>query len=388
MANILILGNGFDLAHNLPTSYQDFIDFIKGIDKIRDAVGLIQDGNHVDISVKAQYEKYLRKPEAVNLRELKKMKKLLQGNSWAHYFNSCHADIQGWIDLEREMLPVFKLFERIFDDAEYSKRYSNGSGDKEQPHISISSCPENLRILATLWPKYISKVSDNDIEISSTYCDRIYGIFEDKLLRDLKIELNNFVKSFCIYLNQIVNPLPIDRCRNQIESLKIDDIITFNYTKTYLKYDNLKKVNNIYHVHGCIDDPDSMIIGVNEVENDEYNKFIEFVKYFQRLSTKSDPGYHNIITKDSDQENHIYIYGHSLDISDKDILQEFIDNGKPDPADLGLATNICNQNKIEIFYYDDRDFDTKIINLINLLSSRRKVEQWLFDKTIQLIETV
>ena len=26
--NILVIGNGFDLAHNLPTSYKDFLGFI------------------------------------------------------------------------------------------------------------------------------------------------------------------------------------------------------------------------------------------------------------------------------------------------------------------------------------------------------------------------
>lgn len=27
--NILVIGNGFDLAHGLPTRYTDFLDFIK-----------------------------------------------------------------------------------------------------------------------------------------------------------------------------------------------------------------------------------------------------------------------------------------------------------------------------------------------------------------------
>lgn len=30
---ILILGNGFDLAHNLPTKYSNFLDFCKIVDK-------------------------------------------------------------------------------------------------------------------------------------------------------------------------------------------------------------------------------------------------------------------------------------------------------------------------------------------------------------------
>ncbi len=33
MNTILVTGNGFDLAHNLPTSYGDFIEFINIIDE-------------------------------------------------------------------------------------------------------------------------------------------------------------------------------------------------------------------------------------------------------------------------------------------------------------------------------------------------------------------
>ena len=29
--NILVLGNGFDLAHGLPTSYKDFLNFVEAL---------------------------------------------------------------------------------------------------------------------------------------------------------------------------------------------------------------------------------------------------------------------------------------------------------------------------------------------------------------------
>ena len=32
--NILVLGNGFDLAHGLPTTYKDFLDFANVVEKI------------------------------------------------------------------------------------------------------------------------------------------------------------------------------------------------------------------------------------------------------------------------------------------------------------------------------------------------------------------
>lgn len=32
--NILIIGNGFDLAHRLPTSYTDFLKFFHSVEKM------------------------------------------------------------------------------------------------------------------------------------------------------------------------------------------------------------------------------------------------------------------------------------------------------------------------------------------------------------------
>ena len=32
--NILVIGNGFDLAHGLPTKYTDFLDFIDVIEQV------------------------------------------------------------------------------------------------------------------------------------------------------------------------------------------------------------------------------------------------------------------------------------------------------------------------------------------------------------------
>lgn len=32
--NILVIGNGFDLAHGLPTKYRDFLEFVKVIKQV------------------------------------------------------------------------------------------------------------------------------------------------------------------------------------------------------------------------------------------------------------------------------------------------------------------------------------------------------------------
>ena len=32
--NIIVIGNGFDIAHHLPTKYTDFLEFVKAIQYI------------------------------------------------------------------------------------------------------------------------------------------------------------------------------------------------------------------------------------------------------------------------------------------------------------------------------------------------------------------
>lgn len=39
--NILVIGNGFDLEHGLPTKYKDFLDFVQGINLLRENANVI-----------------------------------------------------------------------------------------------------------------------------------------------------------------------------------------------------------------------------------------------------------------------------------------------------------------------------------------------------------
>ena len=41
--NILIIGNGFDLAHQLPTKYTDFLNFMKFINRIESFHGTFKE---------------------------------------------------------------------------------------------------------------------------------------------------------------------------------------------------------------------------------------------------------------------------------------------------------------------------------------------------------
>ena len=46
--NILVLGNGFDLHHNMKTRYNDYIDFLKGL-KARNE-GIVKAGKEMSLA--------------------------------------------------------------------------------------------------------------------------------------------------------------------------------------------------------------------------------------------------------------------------------------------------------------------------------------------------
>ena len=109
----------------------------------------------------------------------------------------------------------------------------------------------------------------------------------------------------------------------------------------------------------------SMVIGIDEYldgavkEND--NEYIQFKKFFQRIYKATGCDYVDWLEKIKPRpaerycpdETNIYIYGHSLDATDKDIL-----------ATLITAENV----KTTIFYHDQEALGKQIINLVKVIT--------------------
>lgn len=108
---ILLIGNGFDIEHNLATKYTDFLDFAEW-------VNLINDSGMSDASVKALrlfYDTY--KEEIRDEKLIEELKRNVCDNSWLKYFSRRRKDIgTGWIDFECEISIIVNLFEKARED--------------------------------------------------------------------------------------------------------------------------------------------------------------------------------------------------------------------------------------------------------------------------------
>lgn len=147
------------------------------------------------------------------------------------------------------------------------------------------------------------------------------------------------------------------------------------------------------YVHGKADlrndiQSTNMVLGIDEyLEGDARDKdleFIEFKKFFQRIHKETGGLYEGwleeiqsekkiyeisaIVKENGIVKKHhrvvkyhkVFIFGHSLDITDKDILRKFI-----------LNENV----KIIIFYTDKEDYKKKIINLIKIIGQDELVKR-------------
>ena len=395
--SLLVIGNGFDLAIGWPTKYADFLNFIKlfrfaynteDYQKARISKDCIGDfNNRMDrYPIKDEKEKLEKlKPfwdrfsNALKLGEANQVFRdfhfCIYNNCWIRYFEYRYDEQliagENWIDLEAEIKEVIKVLE---DDAIEIVRREMFSYEKS---VSIK--------------EIITKIQNVKKENKKTE-------LPTKLISHLREEFDKFVMALGIYIDFFVRKLIEEYAAQKdiyellkIKDDKIDHVLSFNYRNNYNeKYNGVKQdVNNTCYVHGMVDyeheihklaknekgkDYDSenikklieknkMIIGFDEYrDDDKKNRQLDFIyyrKYFQRILKGTGSQYLNWL--ENNELKNIYIFGCSLDVTDKDIIRDLF---------LRKAVN----TKIKIYYHDEEAHNRMIINLIRILSQEKVIE--------------
>ena len=384
---ILILGNGFDLAHGLPTKYSDFLTFSEWAMRIYtysnqpDADKKYTDSLLTELTKKAPIPlAYVFLKEKLcdlfkcrvieelpvsdnlfaNAKSVKVNERLdyfhnyLIKNIWYEYiktlFEKGKTIGENWIDFESE---ISFIIERLDDTSNSLKHFLNDV----QQRYNDTEAEDDYKDKMNLFVRVCGQCCDGN------EYNAIRTLTLDALRKRLYKDLENLTLAFEIYLTDFVCEIPIKITIPLIKKINPDFIISFNYTDTYEKYymdDNARKENRICHIHGvCVRDrkpeDNNMVLGIDEYLSEELrNKSVDyciFKKFVQRLRKHNDVSYaswareiekrgkdassinQSLMDEDavlagesSNTENNtdIYIYGHSLDITDKDILQRFL----------------------------------------------------------------
>ena len=87
--NILVIGNGFDLAHDLPTRYQDFLGFVERFLNIINTPQILQQGG-LNNAEKSVYE-YINHLIFSEQKLCKELEQLVKEDRKSTRLNSSHT---------------------------------------------------------------------------------------------------------------------------------------------------------------------------------------------------------------------------------------------------------------------------------------------------------
>lgn len=372
--NILVIGNGFDLAHDLPTSYPDFLKFLHCIELTstchENRKSFLE--NHVDnIELHNYVREYIENAYNTRISNLYKnftnsntliqeIYDNLEDNIWYRFLQYVYKSDKmkgiNWIDFEHEIRLVI---ERI---------------DKEQQNIympfqiDLSDSDEKMSNFSSMTSLFLKKYVEEKRKPEKY--EATYNDFIEKSYLDLR----RLVRCLEIYLTECVEKIPITKISQDIKNLDVHAVLNFNYTHTYANnYLNDPKTP-IHYLHGevrsSMDSKNNIVLGIDEYhdkfDRDIYTNYNIYKKFTQRIINETGflyrdwiknidnnyQRYKNRIDNGYIDLSQIFIFGHSLDVTDKDVLKDLI--SRPSV-------------RTTVFYYSKQQQATQIANLVKML---------------------
>lgn len=326
--NILIIGNGFDVANNLPTRYSNFLRMCEIAMDPRVAFG--------DATV---YYPFLKEEDNIEfisfcsavLRDrYNEFATIAKNNLFVYHF-LIRRNVIGdkWMNFEEE---IELLIESLIAEMHSATN-----------EIFVDSSIVSIRNYA----------ATNNLFRNTTYKDLFLLIRE---------EHKKFARLLDIYMDGYINKHEIKRISGYKKGF-YQHALSFNYTSTFSKHyepeidccyihGEARMNNSISRIILGFDDRYKNV-SLSELESLPYEKF------FQRLDLHTSNEYMMWLSTMSTKGNTIDIYGHSLAQADADILRAFI-------------TSPNTQTRI--YYYSDLDRYEKMRNLTMILGAEKTIE--------------
>ncbi|CAM4275682.1 AbiH family protein [Flavobacterium terrigena] len=318
MNRLIIIGNGFDLAHGIKTNYHDFIlDYLKTcLIECSESGSFTMSSSHferiggyfkddlLEIKLRTKYSNVIYTEKIKEFQTIKELVEFYKRNEFSitHSFELLLNTINeyctlNWVDLE----------DRYFD---LLVKY--GSTALKKNNIDkIKLINDKFEILKQLLQEYLIKQQlqfsnlSNKEPLVDCFCDKIYKnelvtiTLEESIFPENLYFLNfNYTNTFEDYFRD---------CRIKIPS-------NFNYIH-----------GNLHGVHGNAifgfgDELDKRYLGFEDEKN---NELFKHIKSFEYLKTKN---YYLLTRFIESQDFQVHIYGHSCGISDRTMLNQIFEH--------------------------------------------------------------
>jgi hypothetical protein len=329
MNRLILLGNGFDLAHRMKTSYKDFIDwyinnsFLAASEKrlyqddlwkiqvsssqyvkadhpnfnniVKNAINVVcQDKARTTFFVSGDYERSTEPPISVKL--------IGESNFFRILLQKCNDF--NWVDIENE---YFIELKRIHNE------------NSKNTVAALQNLNKTFKLIIKKLEEYLTTIQTN------SFNDEYNDIFRSPILKSEIYSTKN----------DLID-LPIE---SHVPNSTM--VLNFNYTNTienYIDYfpdefsEKFSHNVNINYIHGQLNNIDNPIIFgfgdeldslYKDLESKNINDYFKFIKSFWYFKTQN---YRNL-TRFIESDNYqVLILGHSCGLSDRTMLNMIFEN--------------------------------------------------------------
>ena len=376
MNRIILIGNGFDLAHGMLTSYRDFID-----NYWKELLKELNSGNHHKNEFENE-ELVIKFFIGYNLNTIDTYKKLIDKienydgkkieiNFKNKFFEiiSKNCFINNWVDIENEYYSLLK--------ASFKEKNCN---------YKIDSLNQDFYKIQKLLEEYLKKVEIkfnedfgkdiNSVRMRSNIGYKVYSDFslkdftETSINTKVKLEHSKLLidmeglKKNQITINELnehnrnlISRIGENDPQKEIRKILLSDsapnffnlqpeeilFLNFNYTFTEKIYSNHSEFESYHsnrglkkkyiHIHGTTDkyDKNDVIFGFGDeidedyksIENLNNNIYLENIKSIKYLETDN---YKQLLEFLNSGDYQIFIFGHSCGISDRTLLSTLFEH--------------------------------------------------------------
>jgi hypothetical protein len=345
MNRIILIGNGFDLAHGLKTSYKDFILWFweQRATKIKSGVRQGYEDNFIKINGGVgmwhfQYGNTDYQDLQYNLKETGL--RIIYKNDFLKTINE-KLSLNNWVDIEQEYYNQLLEIKnnKLYVSIEKLNSEFNQIKDELEKYLTDNTKGTLYQI------KQIKELIYKSLDFRDFTREGRNKLIEEQYLNYLKGREQEDGKCLKLYekIQEEINEEQIENDKqyfekeiNRMELYPQNTLfLNFNYTDTSSKYVFQSRGRNkkqIIHIHGELNNNENPIIfGYGDELAEEYyeieklndNEYLKNVKSINYLKTDNYKELLNFINSDSYQ---VFVFGHSCGNSDRTLLNTLFED--------------------------------------------------------------
>lgn len=284
MNRIVLIGNGFDLAHGLKTKYEHFIKWY--LNQKKDSTGILYKEKI------RNYDIYLAHMNARQVEESMRDPCIFLNNILKKIGS------YGWVDIEKEYYAL--LIQLIYSIDDNSQRLDPMILNIQLDHLKA------------MLIEYLKIEDKKRVEVIHSIKDKI----NRPIIRS-EIATTNLK-----YLNNITS-----------DDVKPSNtiLLNFNYTKTAKQYTDSESNVKLNHIHGQLDDEKSIIFGYGDELDCDYEKLKnlndnECLRNMKSIRYLEADNYRRMLEFIDSAPFQVCIMGHSCGMSDRTLLNTLFEH--------------------------------------------------------------